>query len=46
MGLAGFEGQKYFWTGGVLADGSAVVWPNGAAQTVFELAPLFSLTGG
>ena len=46
MGLAGYEGQSYFWTGGIIADGSVVSWPNGNAQTVFELGPLFSQTGG
>ena len=46
MGLAGYEGQKYFWTGGFVSDGSFVSWPNGVTQSAYELAPLWSHTGG
>jgi len=46
MGLAGYEGQRYFWTGGIITDGGIVSWPNGISQSIFELEPLFSQTGG
>jgi hypothetical protein len=45
FGLASYESQRYFWTGGIISGG-AISWPNGITQSVYELGDLFSHTGG